>query len=98
MAAVQLNGRIPGGASFVSWLPKPDFIVQLSVETSAETMEVVCRNLLSGEHLASWTVHDRSQQVKRSIEQVLAPAGRRRIGVVLPDGSLASLQRTWQEL
>ena len=65
------------------------------VQLSWDGTKAVCTSL-NGEQLASF-VPDRSRQLKRCIEEVLMP-GSRRLGVVLPDGRLASPHHTWLEL
>ena len=90
-----LKGPFVRGAPFLAWLNFPNFVVQLSYDGT----QAVCHNMC-GEQLASWVVPDtdRSRQVKRCIEQVLAPAGCCKIGVVLPDGRLVNPRGTWQDL
>jgi len=73
---------------------QPEFVVQLSLETSTGSVEAVCRDL-GGERLASWIVPDPTTLVKQSVETVLQLRGRK-LCVVLPDARLVSPRLTWQ--
>merc|ERR1712060_353771 len=85
-----LQCRIPASEEDVFFVPNslsaPDLVVQLLLETSAGTVQAVCRDL-GGEQLASWILPDEATLVKQSIAKALMP-GCRKLCVVLPDGRL----------